>query len=100
MRRTSTLVSTARMPCADMLPDRCFHVDALRRALLGKDRLVNLARGIPPRSADDDLLALLVPFEHRPRADAELLANLGGHGNLPLRGQFRLSDRHNLSLPR
>ena len=34
--------------------------------------------------ADNDLVALIVPLQHRAWTNAELLANFGGHRNLPL----------------
>jgi hypothetical protein len=57
------------------------------RAALGKECAVNILRRVPPRSADDNVAVLLVPFEHRAWAYAELFANLDGYGNLTLRGQ-------------
>ena len=43
----------------------------------------------------DDSIAVFVPFQDRARADAKLTANLDGNGNLPLRGDFGLSQCHN-----
>jgi len=44
--------------------------------------------------ANNDLVVLFVPLQNRAGADAQPLANLGRHGNLPLGGQLGFSDSH------
>ena len=46
------------------------------------------------RLANDDSIALIVPFQNRTRADAKPLTDLGRNGNLTLCGEFRMSEGH------
>src|SRR5271155_963699 len=86
-RRTKTLVSTARMPLADVLSNPLFHI---RRSLfcrsLREERLVYVIRRVPPCSANYDLVILLLPFEDGAGSHAEFLANLDRYGDLALSG--------------
>src|ERR1700746_2166930 len=85
--RTTTFVSTARMPLANVFPNRVLNVR--RRPLFhpfGKERVVNIFAAEPPDPADDNSVPLLVPFQYGTGADAEFPANLGRHRNLALRG--------------
>ncbi len=51
-------------------------------------------RCVSPGPANNDLVVLFVPLQNRAGADAQPLANLGRHGNLPLGGQLGFSDSH------
>src|SRR5258708_31094069 len=78
--RTTTLVSTARMPFANVFSDRDLHI---RRGslfpLFHKEGVVNVLGAEPPGPTDDHSTLMLVPFQHRSLPDAKLLANLGRH---------------------
>lgn len=45
---------------------------------------------------DDHPVAILVPLEHRARADAQPLAHLRGNRDLTLRRDLRMCKRHEL----
>jgi hypothetical protein len=73
------------MPPTDVLPDPFFHVPrAFPEAFLRKERVVYLLGRIASCPADNHLIVLFVPFEHGAGTHAELLANLGWHGDLTL----------------
>jgi hypothetical protein len=100
MSCTTTLVSTARMPLADVLSDCVLHVHRpLWSCVIGKQCVVDILRCITPCPANDDLIALLVPFEYGTGADAEFLANFGRNRDLTLSGHFRLCDSHTSHYP-
>jgi len=50
--------------------------------------LMNVFRGVTPGLANDDAVALLVPFEHRARPDAKLAPDLSRNRDLTLRGKL------------
>ena len=64
-----------------------------------EERTVHLCRAVPPCSAHDHLIVLLVPLQNRPRPYAEALANLGRDGYLPLRRELGFCDCHHFTLP-
>ena len=77
------------MPRADVLADCFLDVHWPARAdPRGKKRAVNVFPGITFCPADHDATALLVPFEHGARPNAEFPANLGGHRNLTVEVSF------------
>ena len=45
-------------------------------------------------ATDHNLLTVIVPLQDRPRADAKFPANLGGDGDLALRRELRVGNRH------
>jgi hypothetical protein len=49
---------------------------------------VDVKRRALGSTTNDDPVVLLVPLQNRPRPNAELLANLGGHRYLTLRGDL------------
>ena len=49
---------------------------------------------------DDDLVVALIPFKDGARAYTEFLSHFGGNLDLPLGGEFGLSDGHRETLPR
>ncbi len=53
-----------------------------------EERTVHLFRAVPPCSAHDHLIVLLVPLQNRPGSDAQTLANLRRYGYLPLRREL------------
>ena len=55
---------------------------------------VHFLRRIPAGAADDDPAAFLVPFENRPRTDAELPPYLGWNRDLTLCGDSGMSNGH------
>jgi hypothetical protein len=77
------------MPLSHVLSDRSLHV---RRSLFfgysWEKCFVYVLRRVPPRSANYDLVILLLPFEDGTGPHAESLSNLGRHGDLTLRGQL------------
>src|SRR3954463_11187297 len=81
--RTSTLVSTARMFLADMLPDSFLHARHFLAGsqAFGEQRLVNIEGGASAGLAHDHFIIRLVPFQDRAGTDPELLPHFGGHGN-------------------
>ena len=64
-----------------------------------EERTVHLLRAVPPCSAHDHLIVLLVPLQDRPRPDAQTLANLCWYGYLPLRRELGFRDCHHFTLP-
>jgi len=68
------------MPLAYVLANPC--LELLRASLLrrpGEDGGVNFGRRISAGATDDDLIALILPFEHRTRSETEFLADFDGH---------------------
>ena len=61
---------------------------------------MNVFGRVSARFADDDLVALFIPLEHRAWADAQPLAYLGGNRDLTLSRQLRMCERHANILPR
>lgn len=59
---------------------------------------MDLFGGIAPGPTNHDAVAFLVPFQHGPGADAELAPHLGRNGNLSLRSEFGMGDRHGLHI--
>src|SRR5713101_6324734 len=94
--RTSTFVSTARMAPLHVRAHAGFHLlDAAGpRGALREQGPMEVFGGIAPGAANDDFLALLVPFQDRARADPELLPHFHRDGDLPLYRDFRVGDRH------
>src|SRR5207249_7065115 len=72
MRRTRTLVSAAGIALPGASPDPLFHViDSSRfRHPLREQRPMDVLGHKPSRAPHDDLIAVLVPFQDRTRADA------------------------------
>src|SRR5262249_49570912 len=100
-RRTRTFVSTARMASLrvglEALPE-LGQAPTPRR--LGEEGLVQIGRCEPTDAPNDYLLALLMPLEGRPWANAKLPSNRGRDRDLTLRGEARLCNRHDGTLPR
>src|SRR5437879_608435 len=64
-RRTSTLVSTARMFSFQVLANALAHLDeGLGSWRRGKDRPVDVLGGVPASLADDRLVAFQGPLQH------------------------------------
>ena len=59
---------------------------------------MDILRCIAPRLANDDPVAIIVPFQNRTRTDAEPLADLGRNRNLTLCGELRMSKRHGTNM--
>ena len=78
MMRTKILVSTARMTLSDVLlyPPFQFLESSRCGRPFREQRPVYVLRRKPARAPDDDLIAVFVPFQNRPRAYAELAANI------------------------
>ena len=78
------------------------HRDSIRsEAMRAKDeRRVHVGGTVFAGPADNYLIVALVPFENRTWPNAEFLSNLCGNGNLTLRGELGLSERHRKILPR
>jgi hypothetical protein len=73
------------MAPANVLSDSLFDIDGTTSGrAIREQRSVDILRRITTGSPNNDLVLVLVPLEHRTRTDAELLANLSGHGNLTL----------------
>jgi hypothetical protein len=53
---------------------------------------MDVLRRKPSRTPHDDVFAVLMPFQDRAGAYAELLTDTDGDGNLPLRRDLRVSD--------
>src|SRR3954452_17751218 len=85
-RRTSTFVSTARMPGSHSFSNPL--TKGTERATLRRriepERRSRIVQAVLPRLSHDDLSALLIPFDHGTRPETELAAHLGWNGNLPL----------------
>jgi len=96
------LVSTARMFFLYVLPHAFVELLQLFHSgfFLRKDRAVNVFRRIPAGFANDNGIPFLVPFQNGARADAEFSPHFRWNRNLPLSGNFRLCQRHALTLPR
>jgi hypothetical protein len=60
---------------------------------------MNVLGRIATRLTHDDLAAGIVPFQNRPRTDAQLLADLGRNGDLTLCGELGMSESHVVRLP-
>ena len=94
-RRTSTLVSTARTAPLHVLPHTGLQIrEGSPFWRSGKEGPVDFCRREAAGTANDNLLPVIVPLQHRPGPDPELLSNLGGHGNLTLSGEFRVRESH------
>src|SRR6185295_1589822 len=94
-RRTRTLVSTARMTGFHVAARPLFEVlQRLRLRRLGEQGTVHIFGRIAARPPDHDASALLLPFQDRSRADAEPTADFSRYGDLTLRGELRMGDRH------
>jgi len=50
--------------------------------------------GVASGSPDNDVLSVIVPFQNRSRTDTELSADLGGYGDLTLRRELGVCERH------
>jgi hypothetical protein len=85
-RRTKTFVSTARMLVFHVAQDAFIEVSQLPRlrSAFGKDRSVDILRGVPTGFANDDCIAFLIPFQNRAWTDTELSSHFGGNRNLTL----------------
>src|SRR5213594_3257759 len=73
--------STAGFALPGASPDSLFHViDSSRfRRPLREQRAMDVLGRKPSRAPHDDLIAVLVPFQDRTRANAKLLANASRH---------------------
>src|SRR5262245_815447 len=101
-RRTSTLVSTARMALSHVPPD-AFPQLVESPGLwwpLRKHRPMHVLRRETPGSADNDLFAVLVPLEYGAWPDTELPTDLGRYGYLTLGGHLGVRKSHSGILPR
>src|SRR5262245_2622448 len=99
--RTSTLVSTARTAPLDVPPNALLQIAQCSGLWgRGKHRPMHVLRRITPCSANDDLFTVVVPLNDGSRTDPEFPANLGRHGDLTLRGELRMRQRHSVILPR
>ena len=65
-----------------------------------EERTVHLCGAVPPCSAHDHLIILLVPLQNRPGTDAQTLTNLRRYGYLALRRELGFCDCHHFTLPR
>ena len=59
---------------------------------------MNFFGSVAARSADNDDLVLLIPFQDRARSYSEPLANFKWHRDLALSGQLGFSDSHATTL--
>src|SRR5450432_2168730 len=84
MRRTSTLVSTARMTFSYVPgnPLLQLYQGASLRAPRREEGPVNVFRRDPAGSPHDDMPRVLVPLEYRPRAHPQSTSYLGRNGDL------------------
>src|SRR4051812_15903732 len=91
------LVSTARMALSHELRGAALQiVQCSLGGWFGKKRAVNVFGAVGSSSADEHLFADLFPLEHGSRADTELAPHLRGNGDLPLRSDPRLGERHSV----
>ena len=93
--RTSTFVSTDRTASLHELCNSRFHLPngpSFRGT--GKQGPMDVFGRVTSRLADDDSIAVLIPFEDRARTDAEPTANFRRNGNLTLCGKSRVRQRH------
>src|SRR6478609_6158449 len=81
VRRTKTLVSTARISFPNSPPDSFFHlVECSRlRRLSREQRPMNFLRRKLPRSPHNHLVAVFLPLQNRTRTDTQLLPNFDGN---------------------
>src|SRR5579862_1252896 len=80
IRRTRTLVSTARMTRPYVAPDAVLQFPQRPRfRRTREERLVQVPRRVPSDSPDDHLPAVLVPLDDGARSNAELLPHFRGH---------------------
>src|SRR5271165_98946 len=102
MRRTRTLVSTARIAFLDAPPDPVFHLaqSSGLRCTLREQCAVDVERGKAARAPHDDVIAVFIPFQDRAWTNAQFPANAGGDGNLTLCREFGIRECHALILPR
>src|SRR5687767_6612127 len=99
--RTSTFVSTARMPALHVAPDAFLQLfQGLGHGAPGKQHPVDVLGAVAPRATDHDLAVFLVPFQHGAGTDTQPLADLGRNRDLSLRSQARMSQGHGATLPR
>src|SRR5438067_600492 len=101
MSRTRTLVSTARKPFADMPAHARLHLrdSAWLGRPFGEEGTMNFLETKPAGSPHHHVFAFFVPLEDRAGPDAQLAAHLCRNGNLPLRREFGMRDRHGGTLP-
>jgi hypothetical protein len=77
------------MLLSHVTPDAFLHL--LERAGLGRLReksTVNVFKGVSPRLADNDSLAIVIPLEHRAGPNPEPLTNHSRNRNLTLGGEL------------
>lgn len=55
---------------------------------------MNILRCIAARFADDDSIAVIVPFQNRSWTDAKSLPDLGGNRDLALCCELRMGESH------
>jgi TctA family transporter len=73
----------------DVAVDRLLQLFELPRLRWSREQsLMNVFRGVTPGLANDDAVALLVPFEYRARPDAQLAPDLSRNRDLTLRGKL------------
>ena len=70
------------------------------RPAFRKKRGTDVFEGVGAGPPDDDLVAFRIPLQYRPRTNAEPTPHFSRDGDLPLCGEFRLSDWHDVILPR
>jgi hypothetical protein len=101
-RRTTTLVSTARMSLRHSAPEAHLQVSKrLPRRTLREECCVDLLGGVSARTANDDAFTIFFPLQNGSGRKAELAANLRRDGDLALSSQLgRRKRRHVDALPR
>src|ERR1035437_2494905 len=102
IRRTRTLVSTARITLSDVPPDAFFQIsDTVRfRLPLPEQCLMDIQGTEAGRTTDNDPVVIFLPFQYRTGSDPELSAHVHRDGNLPLCRELRVRHRHTDILPR
>src|SRR5882724_4368595 len=101
MSRTTTFVSTARMPLSYVSANSVLHISDIRHLrLLRKERLMNIFGCITPSPAYDYLIVLFIPFQHGSGPHTQFLSDFRGDGYLALCRQFGFCNAHGFTLPR
>lgn len=74
-----------------MVRDRLLHFfESSRLGALGKKSAMNVFRSVAAGLADDEVVAMAMPFENRTWPYAELFSDFSGNGDLSLGGDLRL----------
>ena len=93
--------SAARPPRTNMVANAALQlakVPSSRRH--GKDRSMDVLRGVAAHSSKHDLVSVEGPREHVARRPAEQVQDRGGHLGVSSRGELRSGSRHADFLPR